>query len=107
MFQLITNEHGELCSSKKIIAGRDKASRCVPDDRNGKLIAYPNPVLSGSTLTIAGNITGSPILVYNHLGACVHSITANDNIITLTLPLPQGIYLNRSNESHVKIIITK
>jgi hypothetical protein len=89
-----------------MIVSRDKASRCTTANKAGALIAYPNPVLSGSTLTIEGNIKDSPIQVYNHLGACVHSIVANDNFITLSLQLPQGIYLIRANDHHLKIIIT-
>ena len=106
MFQLITNNYGELCSSKKMIVSREQASRCITTDKAGALIVYPNPVLSGSAFTIEGNIKDSPILVYNHLGACVYSLLATDNIMTLTLQLPQGIYLIRTNESHIKIIIT-
>jgi hypothetical protein len=105
MFQLITNSHGALCSSNKIII-RSKASHCITANETGNLIVYPNPVLSGSPLTIEGNIKGSPIFVYNHLGACVHSSIAGDHIITLTLQLSQGIYLIRTNDHTVKIIIT-
>jgi hypothetical protein len=106
MFQLITSIYGDLCSSKRIIVSRDKASQCITADKTNTFSAYPNPILSGASFTLAGNIKDSPIFVYNHFGACVHSMIANDNLITLTLQLPQGIYLIRAHQSHVKIIIT-
>jgi len=107
IFQLTTNNHGNLCSSKKIITSRDKSLRCSVAGSKDHLLVYPNPVLSGSSLTIEGAIKDCPIYVYNHLGACVHNIVATDNIITLTLNLPQGIYLIRANEKIVKIMIMR
>ncbi|MCL2289558.1 MAG: T9SS type A sorting domain-containing protein [Bacteroidetes bacterium] len=108
MFQLTTENHGNLCSSKKIIISRDnKSLHCVTTGIADKLLVYPNPVLSGSSLTIEGTIKDNPIYVYNHLGACVHSITATDNITILTLNLPQGIYLIRTHDKTVKIMIMR
>ena len=107
MFQLITSNYGNLCSSKKMITSKDKSLPCLGTGGTDNLFVYPNPVLSGGSLTIEGVIKDSPIYVYNHLGVCVFNTFATDEIITLTLNLPQGIYLIRANEKNVKIMIMK
>jgi hypothetical protein len=107
MFQLITSNYGNLCSSKKIITSKDKSLSCPGTGSTDNLFVYPNPVLCGGSLTIEGVIKDSPIYVYNHLGACVFNTFATDEITTLTFNLPQGIYLIRANEKVVKIMIMK
>jgi hypothetical protein len=70
-------------------------------------MAYPNPILTGGLLTLDGTIIGSPIYVYNHLGACVLSIFATGSTMNFTLNLPQGIYLMRNENRMVRVIIGK
>ena len=101
MFQLITKNYGILCSSNKTITN-------VPPAANSKnLFIYPNPVLSGSPLTIKGVIKDDAIRVYNQYGACVGSATADSNITTLTLNLPAGVYWIRINDKNVKAVIVQ
>lgn len=71
------------------------------------LKAYPNPVSIGRTLYIEGVTQGSHIEVYNTSGLCVYRTIAVDNLTTLTLNLPAGIYLVRTNNGEVKIVIDK
>jgi hypothetical protein len=71
------------------------------------LLAYPNPVLSGSQITVEGFSPNNPVYIYNQYGACVGSSIATENNTTLTLNHPPGIYLIRSNNKTTKIIIVK
>jgi hypothetical protein len=97
-FELITKNLGNLCSSKKMIDSYIfKAG----------LLAYPNPVLAGSMLTVTGFTPNNPIYIYNQYGACVGSSIATENNTTLTLNYPPGIYLVRSNNKTTKILIMK
>jgi len=97
-FELITNNFGNLCSTNKIIDGYTF--------RSG-LLAYPNPVLSGSQLVIEGFVPNHPIYLYNQYGACVGSSISNENTVTLILNYPPGIYLIRSDNKTTKILILK
>ena len=104
---LKTKNYGVWCSTEKIIISRNKALDC-PDceaENSGNLLIYPNPLLSGDLLTLEGVIKGSPVYVYNHLGVCVLSAIATNNIMNLTLDFPQGIYLIRNENKIVKVMI--
>jgi hypothetical protein len=107
MFKLVTKNHGELNSTEKIIIKYDKAISCAEVGNLGNLLVYPNPVWSGSLLSIEGLAKGSLVYVYNHLGACVHTIIAKDNMITIPINLPQGIYLIRNEEKIGKVMVVK
>jgi hypothetical protein len=98
MFELITNNLGNLCSSKKMIDSYTL---------NANLLAYPNPVLSGGLITVEGFTPNTPIYIYNKYGACVGSSTTSENTVALTLNYPSGIYLIRSNNKTTKVIIIK
>jgi hypothetical protein len=97
MFELITDNFGSLCSTKKILAGA----------RGDKLIVYPNPVTAGAPLTIIGATKDTPINVYNLFGVCVGTAMGNEGIVKLTLDLPNGIYFVRSNNDVVKVVVMK
>jgi len=69
------------------------------------LSAYPNPVSKGSTLNIEGVAKGSHIEVYNVQGACVCRTIATENPAQLMLDVPAGIYIVRTHNGEIKIII--
>ena len=77
----------------------------VPFDNKAKLSAYPNPVPQGNKLTIEGTTQGKLVEVYNFMGVCVSRATAPGNVTELMLSLPAGIYMVRSNNESVKVII--
>jgi len=93
-FRLITRDGEELLSTYKIL-----------DVLKTGLRAYPNPVSQGHTLTIEGTTKGSFVEVYNYLGICVSSTIADGSVTELTLALPSGIYIVRSNNEVVKVVI--
>ena len=107
MYCIITKNYGELCSTEKIIINHNKALVCNEIENSNNLMAYPNPVMSGGLLTLEGVIKGSPIYAYNYLGACVFSTIATENIMSLILDLPQGIYLIRNEDKIVRIVTMK
>jgi len=98
MFELITKNFGNLCSSKKMI------ENCT---FHKGLMAYPNPVWAGNQITVAGFTPNSVIYIYNQYGACVGSTVSAENTTTLTLNYPPGIYLIRSEHKTAKILIIK
>jgi len=69
------------------------------------LLAYPNPVVSGSMLTIEGVAEGSAIQVFNQTGLRVSHTVANGEPATLTLNVPAGLYVIRTTNGEVKIIV--
>jgi len=93
-FQLMTRDGEELFSTYKIL-----------DFQKTGLRAYPNPLPQGHTLIIEGTIQGSLVEVYNYLGICVSSTIADGSVTELTLTLSSGIYLVRSNNEIVKVVI--
>jgi len=97
MFELLTDNFGSLCSSKKTMTGYSF----------NKLIVYPNPVQAGVSFTVAGTEKEHFVNVYNYYGACVGSIMGEEGIQKLTLDLPTGIYFIRSNNKTAKIVIVK
>jgi hypothetical protein len=107
-FQLLTENSGTFCSSQKVIASRSLATSSeegIFDTPGFDLRVYPNPLPSGSVLTIEGVIKDSPILIYNQAGICVKSAVAADSAVTLTLPVPAGIYMIRIGNKAFKIVI--
>jgi hypothetical protein len=95
-FVLSTSNYGDLRSTDKVISNLRSAIA---------LMAYPNPVQTGSMLTIEGVTEGSPIEVYNQIGACVIRTIATGNPVTLTLNVPAGLYLIRTNNGEIKIVV--
>ena len=107
-FQIITKNAGIRCSSKKNINYSSSSKSCASiANKTENLIAYPNPVTSGMSLTIEGAAKNTPINLYNYLGTLLYSSTASNSIIELTLDFPPGIYLLRTENKIVKIVIVK
>jgi hypothetical protein len=77
----------------------------IIEHQKGVLRAYPNPVPQGNNLTIEGTTQGSLVEVYNYMGACISRTIATGNITVLMLALPEGIYILRSENEAVKIIV--
>ena len=99
-FQINTNNFGCINSTKKMITHNSSNS-------TGKLLVYPNPVSSGAQFTIEGVSKNSLIYVYNFMGVCVGSAIATDSTAKLSLNLPAGIYLIRSENKEAKIVIVE
>jgi len=95
-FVISTGNRGELRSTNKVIGSQHGAV----------MLAYPNPVQAGNTLTIEGVTEGSPIQVYNPIGVCVSHTIATGSPVTLTLQVPAGLYVIRTNNGEIKIVIT-
>ena len=106
-FRLITKNFGELPSSEKIIIYPDKTPDCSETENFNTLVAYPNPVQQGSMITLEGVVAGSAIYVYNHLGACVLNTIATNNVMRLAFDFPWGIYLIRSEDKILKVVVLK
>ena len=102
MFQLNTKNFGILCSGIKTIDYKTSVSESKVFD----ILAYPNPLPSGSRLTIEGVTKGSVVFVYNQAGACVYSAVATDNVLTLTLPVTSGVYLICNGDKTIKVVVT-
>ena len=94
-FQISTSSHGEVYSTNKIIVDKPQSS----------LKAYPNPVPQGSKLTIEGTTQGALVELFNYMGLCVSKTVATDFTTEVTLSLPAGVYIVRSNNEAVKVII--
>jgi hypothetical protein len=107
MFRLITENYGEIPSTEKIISHPEKSFGCSETENSDLLFVYPNPVLQGNVLYIEGVEAGSMVYVYNHLGACVYNVIATHNSMKLSVDFPKGIYLIRTENKIVKIMIVK
>ena len=94
-FQINTKAGEELFSTNKILNGQ----------KNGDLRAYPNPVSQGQTLTVEGTTQGNLVEVYNFMGICVNKTIATGVVTRLNLALPPGVYIVRSNNDRVKVVI--
>ena len=79
----------------------------LDDDLTTKssLLAYPNPLQTGSALTLEGVETGSLIEVFNTSGLRVYSTIATGEPVTLTLNLPAGVYLIRTVQGEIRVVI--
>jgi M6 family metalloprotease-like protein len=93
-FELTTYSRGNVHSTHKII-----------EEKLSTLRIYPNPVPLGNKLTIEGTVEGGLVEVYNSMGACIMRTTATGSVTTLTLAVPVGLYVVRSNNEEVKVII--
>ena len=103
MFHLLTSNFGLLCSSQKTL-------NFVPpsgDSPSPTLLAYPNPLSDGSRITIEGVTKGSMIYVYNLAGVHISSVIASNDVVTLTLPDTDGIYLIRNEDKSIKVVVKK
>jgi hypothetical protein len=69
------------------------------------LVAYPNPVSLGRTLYIEGVAAGSNIEIYNSGGLRVYRTIAVESPTTLTLNIPIGVYVVRTDNGEVKIVV--
>jgi len=69
------------------------------------VLAYPNPLQSGAMLTVKGIEEGSPIQVFNQVGTCVSNTIATGETVTLTLQVPSGLYVIRTTNGEVKVIV--
>jgi len=103
-WQIRTKNDGALCSSNKVMdnseSGDNKSSA-------NHLTVYPNPVVAGTLLTVTGAENNTPISVYNALGVCVGNYLAKEDITTITLNFPSGVYWIRNENKIVKIVVTK
>ena len=93
-FELTTSGGATLYSNEKTI-NSVKAS----------VLAYPNPVRAGNLLTIEGVTEGSPIQVFNQLGMSVYNTIATGSSVQFILNAPAGIYIIRTKDGDVRIII--
>ena len=96
-FVITTNNRGIVRSTDKIIDERYIVSSVLK--------AYPNPVLSGSVLTVENVAEGSAIDVYNQSGMRVLHTRATESPVTLTLNFPAGAYIIRIANGETKVII--
>jgi hypothetical protein len=71
------------------------------------LFVYPNPVYSGSSFKLEGAKKSSLIEVYNQYGVCVSRTVANEEVETLSLDLPVGVYIIRNDNKAVRITVIK
>ena len=95
-FVLSTGNHEDLRSTDKIINNLKTAVT---------ILVYPNPVQSGSMLTIEGVTEGAPITVYNQSGVCVSHTIATGSPAMIHLQVPAGLYVIRTANGEAKIII--
>jgi hypothetical protein len=77
----------------------------VMQSKSATILAYPNPVLSGGVLTIVGVTEGTPVQVFNQAGMCVSNTLVTSDPFTLTLQVPAGLYLIRTTNGDIKIIV--
>jgi hypothetical protein len=102
-FQIMI-KNGSLLNStiKKLI---EYESHYVP--LKSPLFVYPNPVMSGETFKVEGATQGSMIEVYNQYGVCVNRTTARNEIETMSLNLPAGVYIIRNDNKTTRITIIR
>jgi hypothetical protein len=93
-FVLTTSNHGELRSTNKVF-----------DKLGSSLLAYPNPVRAGNVITIEGVDEGSVIEVYSQNGVRVSNTIANGTPAMLNLNVPSGIYVIRTKNGEVKVVV--
>jgi hypothetical protein len=103
MFQLVTKNGSLLNSTKKMLT--DWQFHYVPI--KSSLYVYPNPVYSGAPFKLEGVTSGTPIEVYNQYGVCVSRTIARDEIPTMSLNLPVGVYIIRNDNKATRITIIK
>ena len=87
-------EEGLVCSTERIYGNESES-----------VVAYPNPVATGNILTIEGVQPGSPVQVINQKGVLILNTIATDQSTKLTLHVPPGLYIVRTNLGDVKIVV--
>jgi len=102
-FQLTTKDSTILYSSKKFLHNYTPN----PAPPNEPLLVYPNPAFSGTAFTVEGLTKDTYIEVYNPYGVCLSRTVATDEMVTLSLNLPSGIYFIRNNHKEAKVVITR
>jgi hypothetical protein len=103
MFRLTLENGVLLYSTRKVIP----PYQIYGASAEHNLLIYPNPSFSGATFTVENLNEGSMIYVYNQFGVCVSQSVAQSEKATLSLNLPAGIYLIRSDEKTGKVVILK
>ena len=99
---LITTGTGELrYSTKKVLTNIN------PAPTKNQLLVYPNPTWSGSAFTIERLTKDTYIEVYNQYGVCLSRTIATDEVATLSLDLPSGVYFIRNNHKEAKVVIIR
>ena len=73
--------------------------------KSASIFAYPNPVQSGDQLSIEGVDEGTPLQVFNQAGMCVLITIATGNPVTLSLNVPAGLYVIRTQNGEIKVIV--
>jgi hypothetical protein len=104
MFQVKLRNGTLLNSTKKVLS---EYQFYFPAPPGNKLLIYPNPAISGNIFTVDGTVNGTPLHVFNAMGVCVYTTTANDNTTTLALNMPAGVYLVRNENKEGKVTIVK
>jgi hypothetical protein len=102
-FEVTTQNGTVMYSTKKILTHYEFSHAPF----RPHLIIYPNPSVSGNSFTVENVIEGTAVFVYNQLGICVGRVIAWDNIITLNLHQPAGVYMIRNENKEGKITIIK
>jgi hypothetical protein len=103
MFRLTLDNGKFLYSTRKVI----QPYEIFGAPAQTGLIIYPNPAYSGAYFTIEGAVEGAPLYVYNQFGVCIQTVIATGEKTTLSLNLPAGVYLVRSEEKTGKVVIMK
>ena len=67
--------------------------------------AYPNPVRTGSILTLEGVTERSAIEVYSQTGTLVIRTTATAGTNAISINVPSGLYIIRTNNGELKFIV--
>jgi hypothetical protein len=98
---LITTGSGLRYSTKKVLTNIN------PAPTKNQLLVYPNPAWSGSAFTIERLTKDTYIEVYNQYGVCLSRTIATDEIATLSLDLPSGVYFIRNNHKEAKVVIIR
>ena len=107
MFILITENHGNLCSSKKVLNSNDlkNVEYDMDSEDDDNLIIYPNPVKSGESFTIEGINKGVLISIFNQTSINIHNTVATGNSMPFTINLPAGIYFIRADDKVIKLVV--
>jgi len=72
-----------------------------------QLFVYPNPAISGSAFTVENLTKDTYIEVFNQYGICLSRTFAPDEITTLSLDLPSGVYFIRNDFKEAKVVIIR
>jgi anaerobic selenocysteine-containing dehydrogenase len=79
-----------------------------PDDfvpRSKSVSGYPNPLSNSVQFTVEGVEEGSLIEVFTQTGMLVLQTIATGNIVKITLNVPSGLYVVRTVNGEIKLVI--